>query len=67
MKTFIHLFVVSSLNPATTTERRSRLSDRLFIISIKVYASFELGPRLGNGELLTEFKILVGEVLDVTQ
>ena len=31
---------------------------------LAVFASFELGPTLGDGEALCEFKTNVGELLD---
>ncbi|KAG1718134.1 hypothetical protein EDB19DRAFT_1838547, partial [Suillus lakei] len=33
-------------------------------VRLSVYASFELGPILGNGELLRTFEISIGELLD---
>jgi tetratricopeptide (TPR) repeat protein len=39
-------------------------SNRLSRICLTAFASFELGPTLGNGEALCELKTTVGELLD---
>ncbi|KAF8551947.1 hypothetical protein OG21DRAFT_211197 [Imleria badia] len=38
--------------------------DEIVLISLTVFASFELGPTLREGEVLRKFEITVGELLD---
>lgn len=45
-------------------ERIPLPSEPVFKVQVSVYASFELGPMLGHGELLRTFEISVGELLD---
>jgi hypothetical protein len=45
-------------------EEDHRPSEPVFKVQVSVYASFELGPMLGHGELLRTFEISVGELLD---
>ncbi|KAF9219182.1 hypothetical protein BS17DRAFT_789952 [Gyrodon lividus] len=39
-------------------------SDQSSMIEVRIYASFELGPMLGRGELLREFSIGVGDLVE---
>ncbi|KAF9224561.1 hypothetical protein BS17DRAFT_780053 [Gyrodon lividus] len=39
-------------------------SDPSYVVSVQVYASFELGHMLGRGELLRKFSITVGELVE---
>ncbi|KAG1732626.1 CHAT domain-containing protein [Suillus paluster] len=54
------------LNPVFSAgiEKDSRPSEPSSKVRVSVYASFELDPMLGPGELLRTFEISVGELLD---
>jgi hypothetical protein len=45
-------------------EKDHRSSELVSKIQVSVYASFELGPMLGHGELIRTLEISVGELLD---
>ncbi|KAG1859774.1 hypothetical protein F4604DRAFT_1930502 [Suillus subluteus] len=62
----ILLYVVPNLIFPARIEKDSRLCDPSSKIQVSVYASFELGPMLGHGEVLRTFEISIRELLDRT-
>jgi hypothetical protein len=63
----ILLYVVPNLIFPARIEKDSRSCDPSSKVQVSVYASFELGPMLGHGEVLRTFEISVRELLDCSE
>ncbi|KAG2081949.1 hypothetical protein BD769DRAFT_1683513 [Suillus cothurnatus] len=63
----ILLYIVPNLIFPARIEKDSRSCDPSSKVQVSVYASFELGPMLGHGEVLRTFEISVRELLDCSE
>jgi hypothetical protein len=63
----ILLYVVLHLIFPAGIKKDSRPCETSSKVQVSVYASFELGPMLGHGEVLRTFEISVRELLDRSQ